>query len=106
VLVAPLLNILIIAIGIAAGYIAAVAALGVAPGSYWMSFGAFTSGVDVWVSLAKSVIFGFLVVVIACQRGLEARGGPRGVADGVNAAVVLSVVAILVVNTAITQVVN
>ncbi|MFW0787842.1 ABC transporter permease [Gordonia sp. CPCC 206044] len=105
-IVAPLLNILILAVGIVAGYIVAVSFLDVAPGSYWMSFGAFTSGVDVWVSVIKSWVFGFLVVVIACQRGLEARGGPRGVADGVNAAVVLSVVATMVANTAITQVVN
>ena len=51
----------------------------------------------------KSVIFGFLVVIVACQRGLEARGGPRGVADGVNATVVLSVVSILGVNLVVTQ---
>lgn len=104
-LVAPLLNILILVVGLVAGYIAAVTALGVTPGSYWMSFGAFTSGADVWVSLVKSVIFGYLVVLIACQRGLEAKGGPRGVADGVNAAVILSVVSIAVVNVAITQIV-
>ncbi|MGB3370716.1 MAG: ABC transporter permease, partial [Rhodococcus sp. (in: high G+C Gram-positive bacteria)] len=35
-----------------------------------------------------------------------AKGGPRGVADGVNAAVILSVVSIVVINTAITQVVT
>ncbi len=102
-LVAPLLNILIIVVGIAAGYLVAIAALGVTPGSYWESFGAFTTVVDVWVSIGKSLIFGFIVVVIGCQRGLEAKGGPRGVADGVNAAVILSVVSIAVVNVVITQ---
>ena len=105
-LVAPLLNVLIIFIGIASGFVVAVTALDVSPGSYWQSFGAFTVPIDVWVSLVKSLIFGFLVVVIACQRGLEAKGGPRGVADGVNAAVVMSVAAVTVLNTAITQVVT
>ncbi|WP_330257309.1 ABC transporter permease [Nocardia sp. NBC_00565] len=103
-LVAPLLNVLIIVMGVVAGYLVAIAALGVTPGSYWESFGAFTGGVDVWVSLGKSMIFGYLVVSIACQRGLEAKGGPRGVADGVNASVILSVVTIAVVNAVITQV--
>ncbi|MFF3571946.1 ABC transporter permease [Nocardia jiangxiensis] len=103
--VAPLLNILILFVGVVAGYLVSVAALDVTPGSYWESFGSFVSSADVWVSLLKAMIFGFLVVVIACQRGLEARGGPRGVADGVNAAVILSVVSVAVVNTAITQVV-
>ncbi|MGW4122895.1 MlaE family ABC transporter permease [Nocardia sp. NPDC004711] len=105
-LVAPLLNVLIVCIGIASGFAVAVAALDVTPGSYWQSFGAFTTPIDIWVSLAKALIFGLLVVVIACQRGLEAKGGPRGVADGVNAAVVMSVAAVAVLNTAITQVVT
>lgn len=105
-LVAPLLTILIIVVGISAGFVVAVSALDVTPGSYWESFGAFTSTTDIWVSLIKSLMFGFLVVVIACQRGLEAKGGPRGVADGVNAAVVMSVAAVTVLNTAITQVVT
>lgn len=105
-LVAPLLNILIIFIGVASGFLVAVSALNVTPGSYWQSFGAFTTSIDVWVSLVKALIFGFLVVVIACQRGLEAKGGPRGVADGVNAAVVMSIAAAVVLNTVITQVVT
>ncbi|MEU2042251.1 MlaE family ABC transporter permease [Nocardia niwae] len=105
-LVAPLLNILIIVVGIGSGFAVAVSALDVTPGSYWESFGSFTQPIDVWVSLVKALIFGFLVVVIACQRGLEAKGGPRGVADGVNAAVVMSVAAVSVLNIAITQVVT
>ncbi len=103
-LVAPLLNILVIFVGIVAGYLVAIGGQGVTPGSYWAAFGSFTTAADVWVSLLKAVIFGFLVVIIACQRGLEAKGGPRGVADAVNAAVVLSVVSIVLVNLAMTQV--
>ncbi|WP_410876219.1 ABC transporter permease [Nocardia sp. A7] len=105
-LVAPLLNILIIFVGVSSGFVVAVSALNVTPGSYWQSFGAFTTSIDVWVSLVKALMFGFLVVVIACQRGLEAKGGPRGVADGVNAAVVMSIAAAVVLNTVITQVVT
>ncbi|MEV0686722.1 ABC transporter permease [Nocardia sp. NPDC050378] len=104
VLVAPLLNVLIIFVGVVAGYLVAIGGQNVTPGSYWAAFGSFTTVADVWISLVKAVIFGFLVVMVACQRGLEAKGGPRGVADAVNASVVLSVVAIVVVNLAITQV--
>ncbi|MBH0775516.1 ABC transporter permease [Nocardia sp. NEAU-351] len=105
IVVAPLLNVLIIFVGVISGYAVAVIAQGVTPGSYWATFGSFTSATDVWISVIKSLIFGFLVAIIACQRGLEAKGGPRGVADGVNAAVVLSVVGLVVVNVVITQVV-
>lgn len=103
VFVAPLLNVLIIFVGVLAGYGVAIGGQGVTPGSYWTTFGSFTTTADVWVSLLKAVIFGFLVVIIACQRGLEAKGGPRGVADAVNAAVVLSVVSIVTVNLVATQ---
>ncbi|MCP2298297.1 phospholipid/cholesterol/gamma-HCH transport system permease protein, partial [Nocardia amikacinitolerans] len=103
-MVAPLLNVLIIFVGVLAGYAVAIGGQGVTPGSYWATFGSFTTTADVWVSLVKALIFGFLVVVIACQRGLEAKGGPRGVADAVNAAVVLSVVSIVCVNLLLTQV--
>ncbi|MBL1078141.1 ABC transporter permease [Nocardia sp. 2] len=101
--VAPLLNVLIIFVGVLAGYMVAIGGQGVTPGSYWATFGSFTTTADVWISLVKAVIFGFLVVIIACQRGLEAKGGPRGVADAVNAAVVLSVVSIVTVNLVATQ---
>ncbi|RJO79383.1 ABC transporter permease [Nocardia panacis] len=103
-LIAPLLNVLVIFVGVLAGYLVAIGGQGVTPGSYWATFGSFTTTADVWVSLLKALVFGFLVVVIACQRGLEAKGGPRGVADAVNAAVVLSVVSIVVVNLVATQI--
>ncbi|MEV6064825.1 MlaE family ABC transporter permease [Nocardia asteroides] len=103
-IVAPMLNVLIIFVGVIAGYAVAVGGQGVTPGSYWSTFGSFATVGDVWVSLLKALIFGFVVVVIACQRGLEAKGGPRGVADAVNAAVVLSVVSIAIVNLLGTQI--
>lgn len=104
--VAPLLNVLIIFVGVLSGYLVATAAQGVTPGSYWATFGAFATLTDVAISMVKAVIFGFLVVIIGCHRGLEAKGSPRGVADGVNASVVLSVVAIALVNVGITQLVS
>lgn len=106
VLVAPLLNVLIIFTGVAAGYTVAIGAQGVTSGSYWATFGSFTTVTDVGISLLEAILFGFIVAVIGCQRGLEARGGPRGVADGVNASVVLSVVSVLVVNLVVSQLVQ
>lgn len=105
-IVAPLLNILIMFTGVLAGYAVATGVQGVTPGSYWGTFGAFATLNDVYISMLKAALFGFIVVIVACQRGLEAKGGPRGVADGVNAAVVLSVLAIAVVNVGITQLVT
>ena len=74
------------------------------PGSYWQSFGSFSSVRDIFLALFKAVVFGFIIAVVGCQRGLEARGGPRGVADGVNATVVVSTVGIIGVNLVLTLV--
>ncbi|MEP9414971.1 ABC transporter permease [Gordonia sp. VNQ95] len=104
VLVAPVLSILIIVIAVAASFIVAITGQGVVAGSYWQSFGSYASTTDLWICLGKSVVFGFVVVVIAARRGLEAAGGARGVADAVNAAVVLGIVASMVINVIITQV--
>nr|WP_229705239.1 ABC transporter permease [Williamsia phyllosphaerae] len=106
VLVAPLVCIEIIFVGVTAGYFINVSFQGGAPGSYLGGFGQFAGVGDLVIAVGKSILFGVVVVAIACQRGLEARGGPRGVADAVNAAVVLGVVASFLLNLVVTQLVT
>ncbi len=106
VLVAPLVCIEIIFVGVTAGYFINVSFQGGAPGSYLGGFGQFAGVGDLVIAVGKSILFGIVVVAIACQRGLEARGGPRGVADAVNAAVVLGVVASFLLNLVVTQLVT
>lgn len=103
VLISPILCVVVIAMGVGAAFAIASGVNGVAPGSFWLSFGSFTKMVDLWFTIGKVMIFGSIVAVISSQRGMEAEGGPRGVADAVNAAVVLNVLCIVAVNLAITQ---
>ncbi|MEU9805194.1 ABC transporter permease [Mycobacterium sp. NPDC050853] len=103
--VSPLLCIFIIFVGIFAGYLVNVGFQGGTPGSYLSSFAAFASVNDVTVAVLKTWLFGVVVILVACQRGLEAKGGARGVADAVNATVVIGVVTVMVLNTVITQIV-
>ncbi|MDA4100390.1 ABC transporter permease [Mycolicibacterium monacense] len=102
-LISPLLCIFIVASGTASAFLMAVGASDVAPGSFWMSFGTFTKVVDVWFAIAKTVVFGAIVAIVSSLRGMEAKGGPRGVADAVNSSVVVNVVLIVFANLAITQ---
>lgn len=102
-LIAPMLCTFIIAAAVLASYILAVVVVGVTPGGFWMSFGMFATPVDIWFAIGKTVIFAALVAIISSLRGIEAKGGPRGVADAVNASVVLSVVCIAIANVAVTQ---
>ena len=102
-LLAPLLCMFLIFTGLSAGYFVNVAYQGGTPGSYIASFGAYATVGDIVVALLKTWLFGVIVTLIACQRGLETKkGGPRGVADAVNAAVVLGVVNLFVLNLIIT----
>lgn len=102
-LLAPLLCMFLIFMGLSAGYFVNIAFQGGTPGSYIASFGSYATVGDVVVALLKTWLFGVIVTVIACQRGLECtKGGPRGVADAVNAAVVLGVVNVFVLNLVIT----
>ncbi|WP_242657117.1 MlaE family ABC transporter permease [Mycobacterium talmoniae] len=103
VLIAPILCTIVIASGVLAAFIISVTVNDVTPGSFWLSFGAFAKIVDVWFAMIKTVSFAGFVAVISSLRGMEAKGGPRGVADAVNASVVLNVVCIVTVNLAITQ---
>lgn len=103
---APMLCILIIFMGIGVGYVINVSFQDGVPGSYMSSFAAFATLSDLVIALAKSLVFGIVIVVVACQRGIEATSGPRGVASAVNAAVVIGVIAAFVLNVIITQIVS
>ena len=100
---APILCTVILVAGITAAFILAVIVTDISPGSYWMSFGTFTKPVDIWFAMGKTFVFAGIVAIISSFRGMEATGGPRGVADAVNASVVLNVICIVMANLAITQ---
>jgi len=103
ILIAPALCVFVTVSGTATAFLMAVSFTEVTPGSFWMSFGAFAKMVDVWFAIGKSVIFAAIVAIISSLRGIEAKGGARGVADAVNSSVVLNVVCIVFANLAITQ---
>ncbi|MGY4709663.1 MlaE family ABC transporter permease [Mycolicibacterium sp. CBM1] len=103
ILITPILVVIVIAMGVGAAFLIATVVNDVTPGSFWLSFGSFAKMVDLWFTMGKGLVFAAIVAVLSSQRGMEAKGGPRGVADAVNASVVLNVILIVVVNLVITQ---
>jgi phospholipid/cholesterol/gamma-HCH transport system permease protein len=75
----------------------------VSSGAYLGSFVSFSNPTDLVVAEGKALVFGFLATIVCCHKGLTAKGGPKGVADAVNQAVVLSVILLAVANVLITQ---
>lgn len=104
VLLAPVLMAVILASAVIASFALAVTVSDVTSGSFWASFGAFAKMVDVWFAVGKAVVFAAIVGIVSSLKGIEAKGGPRGVADAVNAAVVVNVVGIVIANLIITQI--
>ncbi|MEZ0342385.1 MlaE family ABC transporter permease [Mycobacterium sp. pV006] len=90
-------------VGFLASYLFNVYFQNGAPGSFVATFASFTTTGDMIVALIKAVIFGAIVAVVACQKGLSTQGGPTGVANSVNAAVVESILVLMVVNVAVSQ---
>ncbi len=101
--IAPILCIIIIFAGVFAGLLISANVNNVVPGSFWQSFGAFATPTDLAFSVLKALLFAAIVVLIASLRGLEAKGGPKGVANAVNASVVLSVFCIFITNLLVSQ---
>ena len=73
------------------------------PGSFIATFASFSTVGDMVLALVKAVIFASIVAIICCHKGLDTRGGPAGVANSVNAAVVESVLLLMIVNVVMSQ---
>ncbi|OKH84890.1 ABC transporter [Mycobacterium sp. ST-F2] len=73
------------------------------PGSFIATFSSFSTVGDLALAMVKAVVFGVIVAVISCHKGLDTRGGPAGVANSVNAAVVESVLLMMIVNVVMSQ---
>jgi phospholipid/cholesterol/gamma-HCH transport system permease protein len=103
VVVALLLNVVVATTAIGTGYLINVGSGDVSSGTYLGSFVSFAQPSDLVLAELKAAVFGFLATVVAAHKGLRATGGPKGVADAVNQAVVLSFILLALVNVALTQ---
>lgn len=90
-------------VGFLAGYLFNVFVQNGAPGSFVATFASFATVGDLALTLVKAVVYGAIVAVVACEKGLGTRGGPAGVANSVNSTVVSSILLLMVVNVAFTQ---
>lgn len=74
-----------------------------APGSFVATFASFTTTDDMKLAMVKAVVYGAIVGVVACQKGLSTSGGSMGVANAVNSSVVESILLLMISNVAISQ---
>jgi len=60
--------------------------------------------IDLYAGIVKSFVFAWLIVTIASQAGLEVSGGAEGVGQSTTSSVVVSIIAMLIANAALTAV--
>jgi phospholipid/cholesterol/gamma-HCH transport system permease protein len=81
-----------------------VASLGISPESYFAALRHYTKFKDVMNGVEKAEVFGFVVVLVCCNIGLNTRGGPREIGAAVTRAVVVSLILILVLDYFVTKI--
>jgi phospholipid/cholesterol/gamma-HCH transport system permease protein len=94
----PLLTAEAIAIGIVAGYIVAVYFYGVDPVYLWSNMLWYTQPPEVVVGMIKAVVFGGIVALTGCYKGMCCGEGAEGVGRATTEAVVYASITILITN--------
>ncbi|MGJ9413182.1 MlaE family ABC transporter permease [Aeromicrobium sp. CF4.19] len=97
-LVAVFLNGLVSVVGVAGGYFFNVVLQGGTPGAYLASFTALAQLPDIYQGMVKAVLFGFVAAIVASYKGMNAKGGPKGVGDAVNESVVITFILLFIIN--------
>jgi phospholipid/cholesterol/gamma-HCH transport system permease protein len=78
--------------------------IAIEPPAYFAALRRFMEFKDVLDGLIKAEVFGFVVVLVCCNIGLNTRGGPREIGASVTRAVVTSLILILVLDYFVTKV--
>jgi len=94
----PLLTAESIAFGIFSGYIVGVYLLGIDPTYSWYNMLKYTATSDVVVGIIKAFIFGGIVAIVGCYKGMTCGEGAEGVGRATTEAVVYSSITILITN--------
>jgi len=97
-----LLDVFALLFGTVGGVVATVVHSG-APGPFFATFFENATPTEFGASLLKTVVFGSIIAVVCCYKGLSAKGGPEGVGRAVNQAIVICFMAIGAVNYVFTQ---
>jgi phospholipid/cholesterol/gamma-HCH transport system permease protein len=101
-LVTALFDVFAIISGVAGGVLANLVSGG-ATGPFFATFLTNATTTDLWGSVLKCTLFGAIVAIVCCYKGMTASGGAEGVGRAVNQAVVITFLAIGAFNYVFTQ---
>lgn len=78
--------------------VASRAILGLGTESFLYGAQLFWHNFDLLYSLAKGLVFGFIIPVISCHMGFGTRGGAEGVGRATTSSVVMMIISVLVLD--------
>ncbi len=102
----PLLTAEAIVIGILAAYVVGVYLLGIDAAYLWHNMYRYTDSMSMFTGFIKAVIFGGIIAVIGCYKGLSCPQGAEGVGRATTEAVVYASITILISNFFLTLFLN
>jgi phospholipid/cholesterol/gamma-HCH transport system permease protein len=85
-------------VGIFAGLLVAGISVGLGPESFLYGARMFWHSWDLFYSLGKALVFGFIIPIISIHMGLITHGGAEGVGRNTTTAVVFMIISILVLD--------
>src|SRR5262249_27734181 len=97
-LVLPLLTIEAIVFGIGASFLVGTYLLGIDPAYSWNNMVRYTGAPDVVTGIIKGFIYGGIIALIGCYKGMTCGEGAEGVGRATTESVVYSSISILITN--------
>jgi phospholipid/cholesterol/gamma-HCH transport system permease protein len=89
-IITPLMNLLAVIFGIIGGWLATTVVWGVSSAGYIATFTSNFSLPDLLGAVLKTTVFGFIIAIACCYKGMNVSGGAEGVGRAVNQAVVIA----------------
>jgi phospholipid/cholesterol/gamma-HCH transport system permease protein len=106
VVMMPMLTIFSIIMGIFGGYLISTYFFHMAHSTYFDPMQTHIDNFDLFTGIVKSFVFGFIILTVACYKGITTTGGAAGVGRYTTNSVVITYCCILLVNFFLTMAMN
>lgn len=94
----PLLTVASDLVGFLGGYFVGAYVVHINPMEYMETARSLLKMWDVWGGLIKTVVFGMVISIVGCYKGLSTKGGAKGVGESTTSSVVTSLISIFIIN--------
>lgn len=94
----PLLSAIFVLVGLIGSFVVGVLIFDVDQGAFFSKIFRQLTFRDIFMGLEKSFMFSIVIALVSCRRGLKAKGGAKGVGQSTTNAVILSLLAVLLLD--------